>query len=312
MKDLILALDIGNTSIHLGVFTYPSHRGIPELIARENILTEKAEKFLKQWQKRRPDLPRRQTDPCVGTPFTNPRIVSSVRLALMASTHPKSNALIEHWVKEVFRIKPLKVREDFKIPMPILVDEPSQVGADRLLNAWAAHYLTSPDIPPRRVRDTLVIDFGTAITLDIVSKAGEFLGGVIAPGITSMARALHQDCALLPLIQPRPVDPVRSNPDTKCRDASPAGWTSNRVDRAIGKNTEQAMQSGLYLGTVGSIQYLVQRISKELKKRPYIIATGSDARLMKPGLPFIKKIIPDLTLKGLVLAYLSAAGRESV
>lgn len=267
MKDLILALEIGNTSIHLGFFTHPSPREHPKLIAQENILTAQALKFFKRWRHHRESLP-----------FAGSRISSSVKLALMSSARPATDKIVEHWVKEVFRIKPLQARKDFRIPLSLMVDEPSKVGVDRLLNAFAAYHLT------RKL--TLVIDFGTAITLDIVSAQGEFLGGLIAPGLTSMTRTLHQDCALLPLIRPRP------------------------TKRAIGKNTEQAMQAGLYLGTIGLIRYLVQKISEELKRHPYIIATGGEAKLMKRDLPFVKKIIPDLTLQGLVLAYLTS-GRTS-
>jgi type III pantothenate kinase len=274
VNDLILAINIGNSNIHFGIFS-PSRDGgyhkESNLIAREKIPTTRAEQFFRSWRRER-----RLSPPNV---FGAPKIISSVRQVLLASTHPTTDRLVTHWSKEVFGLKTLRAGRDFRIPMPVLVDEPGRVGVDRLLNTFAAYQITH--------KLTLVIDFGTAITFDIVSERGEFLGGVIAAGINTMARALHNDCALLPLIKP------------------------TVVDKAIGKNTEEAMQSGIYLGTVGLIKYLVEKITAELGKKPQIIATGGDAELLKPDpqgrrggdLPMIGQIIPDLTLRGLVLSH---------
>lgn len=251
-QDLILAVDIGNTNTQLGVFT-----GDRNLITHQRVSNQRLKDFFKRWRS--------------GPGLNIPRIVSAVKYVLMVSTNPRIESILKKWVKNVFKIKTLKPDKDFPIPIPILVDEPAKVGRDRLLNALAGY--------ERKHQATVVIDFGTAITFNVVSTQGEFLGGVIAPGINMMARALHQDCILLPLIKPKP------------------------IEQTIGKNTQQAIQSGIYLGTIGLVNLTLDKIISELKSTPHIIATGGDAELIVPALPLIKETTPTLTLEGLVLAF---------
>ncbi|MCK5578479.1 MAG: type III pantothenate kinase [Planctomycetes bacterium] len=262
MPELILAIDIGNTNIHFGIFTTAK-----KLIAEEKIDHKRLKQFLKQWQKNIKPLHLSQSE-----------IVSSVRTILLASTRPETDPILNQWANRVFKTKPLRFHHDFKAPCPILVNEPKKVGVDRILNALAAYEKTQ--------RATVVIDFGTAITFDVVSDRGEFLGGAIAPGLDLMTRSLHQNCSLLPLIKPKPVSQV------------------------IGKNTAAAMQAGLYFGTIGLVNQILDRITQEFKKTPAIIATGSNAFLFKSALPKIKKIIPTLTLEGLILAYLKTKNKS--
>lgn len=270
MQGLILAIDVGNTNIHFGIFTDQRR-----LIAEERIPIERAEQFFHKWRKQ-VDSPLPHPEQTGQDPAwaKETNIVSSVRTALIASTRPQTEPVLMKWSQKVFGIKPLKANIDFKIPLTVKLDEPEKVGVDRLLNGLAAS--------TRIKKSVIVIDFGTAITFDIISEKGEFLGGVIAPGTNLMARALHQDCAFLPLIKPA------------------------ITDSAIGKNTRAAMQTGLYFGSIGLVNYILEKILVELKYSPYIIATGGDAELFKPVIPLIKEVVPTLTLEGLILAYLKA------
>ncbi|MBI4835475.1 MAG: type III pantothenate kinase [Planctomycetes bacterium] len=242
----VLTISLGNTNCHIAVFKDN------KMVGRGIISTKDAGKISRN--KHLKALSRAKID-----------------RALMVSTNPKAEKYLAQWVKKSFGLKLLKAGRDFKVPMPVRVKEPGKVGLDRLLNAFAAYQ--------KKKKLTLVIDFGTAVTFDVVSARGEFLGGAIAAGLATMARALHNDCALLPLIKPK------------------------RAKKAIGKNTEEAMNSGIYLGWMGMTKYLVERITVELGKKPYVIATGGDAALIKGAFKGIDEIMPDLTLEGLVLAY---------
>ena len=155
--------------------------------------------------------------------------------------------------------------------MPILVENPQTVGIDRLLNALAAYRRTKSS--------TIVIDFGTAITIDIVSKEGEFLGGLILPGIGTSAYALNKQTALLPEVNIK------------------------RPEKIIGKNVEDAIKAGIYFGTVGSVIHIIKELRRIYGDLKYTIATGGDAKIFKKDIPEIDKFIPCLTLEGIRLAF---------
>lgn len=155
--------------------------------------------------------------------------------------------------------------------MPINIDypKPEQIGADRLANTVAA--VTQFGGP------AIVIDFGTAVTFDVASAKGNYLGGAIAPGTAALRDYLHRRTALLPEIQ-------LSEPKT-----------------AIGKSTEEAMQIGSVIGYRGLIREILCSIQKELGGKPHIIATGGDAQLIAAGMPEITTLDPELTLRGIQL-----------
>lgn len=192
-------------------------------------------------------------------------------LAVIASVVPGADSLIASslpcaalWV-------------DHRVPGGVGIDypKPSSIGADRLANAAAAAGLgTLPAI---------VIDFGTAVTFDVIDAKGRYLGGVIAPGLPTAAAALYERTALLPLTKISP------------------------IDRVIGKNTSEAIRIGLMLGAVGLVRETVSRITRETfrGKRPQILATGGDADLVdrlsrRNGNPVIDRVDPLLTLRGLL------------
>jgi len=277
---MILAIDIGNTNTHLAFFTGPDR-----IIASESIPNTSLNKtFLSK-----------VLDINGGN-----KIISKVKTILMASTNPEVEPIITEWAKKVFKIKPLRAGKpsriidtarssgDFDIPITNRTDAPAKVGKDRLLNALAARQIVKGKHP------ILVISCGTAITFDIVSHKGEFLGGAIAPGISMMAKALYQNCALLPWVKLPSKKPV-----------------------ALGRNTQDAIISGVYFGGAGLVRNIIHELIKGLPARTTrsdgkikpsglrIILTGGDAELVNSALPLKGKIIPDLTLRGLVWAYLS-------
>jgi type III pantothenate kinase len=145
--------------------------------------------------------------------------------------------------------------------------EPEQIGADRLANAVAAH--------ARFGAPAVVIDFGTAVTFDVVDCPGAYLGGAIAPGLASMTENLSKRTALLPQIH------------------------LEEPTSAIGKSTVQAMQIGAVLGYRGMIREILQGIRHDLSGDPTVVATGGDAALISAGLPEIKLVDPELTIEGI-------------
>lgn len=191
----------------------------------------------------------------------------SVRAVAIASVVPPLRQTLEELVARSFGVAPLFVEPGVRTGMPVLFDNPSEVGADRIVNGVAAfHGFGGPSI---------VVDLGTATTFDVVSSAGEYLGGVIAPGIHISAEALFVRAARLPLV------------------------AVERPQRVIGRNTVQCIQSGLFHGYVGLVEGLLDRIAAELKAEPKVIATGGHAELLAAETQRIHHVEPALTLQGL-------------
>jgi type III pantothenate kinase len=171
--------------------------------------------------------------------------------------------------RRYFKCDPLVVgEENVKLGLNILLDRPEEVGADRLVNAVAAH--------KRYHGPLIVIDFGTATTFDVVDDKGNYLGGAIAPGINLSLEALHTAAAKLPRV------------------------AIGRPKQVIGKATVPAMQSGIFWGYVGLIEGLTQRISTEYGGEMKVIATGGLAPMFADATSTIQHLDPDLTLFGLL------------
>ena len=189
--------------------------------------------------------------------------------AVIGTVVPAALYHLRRLCRDWFEVEPLVVRSNLDWGFAIKVDNPEEVGADRLLNALAAH---------ARYRGPLVvIDFGTATTFDVVDKDGAYLGGVIAPGINLSIEALHRAAARLPRIG------------------------MGRPQAVIGTNTVAAMQSGVYWGYIGMVEGLVARIRAEFDAPLKVIATGGLAPLLAEGTTVIEHIDPDITLEGLRL-----------
>lgn len=191
---------------------------------------------------------------------------------ITGSNRIKSEELLLNWNSR-FR-EPLFLNQNSSIPIKSLVDVPEKVGADRLLNTAAVHKLKRIDSP------AIIVDSGTAITVDAVSKEGEFLGGAILPGVLMGARAMHDFTTTLPFIDGQ-----------KYLETPPT---------AIGKNTEDAMASGLYWGHLGAVKELVERIQNELGGNSQIFLTGGATPLLQPFLPEAK-VEPYLSLIGSII-----------
>jgi type III pantothenate kinase len=197
-------------------------------------------------------------------------------VALASVVPPLTGTFVETCRRYLDR-DPLVVTAEVETGVEVLIDYPAEAGADRILNALAAHRLYGGP--------AIVVDLGTATTFDAISAEGAYLGGAIAPGLGIAAEALFGRTAKLPRIQ---------------LIAPPA---------AIGRNTEHAMQSGVVLGYVGLIEGLVARIRAELGGQATVIATGGLAPVLARETEVIKVVDPLLTLEGLRLIY--ALNRES-
>ncbi len=255
---MVLAIDIGNTNIVLGVF--------------------EDSKILQSW--RLTTLRERTGDELgllVEGLFANAQLDrKKITGVILASVVPPLTMPAQEMVQRYFGLKTMTVDHTLKTGMPILYDTPADVGADRIVNGIAAYekYGRVGQHP------LVVVDFGTATTLDAISGKGEYLGGAICPGVTISAEALFQRAARLPKIDVR-------KPAT-----------------VIGRTTIGAMESGLFWGYVDMVEGLVRRMSAELGGAGVkCVATGGLAPVIAPETTLIQHVDPDLTLDGLRIVW---------
>jgi type III pantothenate kinase len=199
-------------------------------------------------------------------------IVSGI---IIASVVPDITPKLEMMARSGFGLDPMIVgNEDIDLGIEIEIDNPSQAGADRLVNAVAAkNYHHVPAI---------ILDFGTATTLDLISADGAYAGGIIAPGVHVSVDALYQAAARLPHLDVKPWD---------------------KTLPVLGRDTTSAMESGIFWGYVGMIEGLIARLRAEQGADLPAIATGGLASLFAPHLPMISIVDADLTLRGLNAIY---------
>jgi type III pantothenate kinase len=190
-----------------------------------------------------------------------------ISAAVIGTVVPAALYHLRRLCRDWFNVEPLIARAALDWGFEIKVDNPNEVGADRLLNAMAGHrHFGGP---------LVVVDFGTATTFDVVDNTGAYIGGVICPGINLSLEALHQAAARLPRIG------------------------IGRPQSVIGRSTVPAMQSGVYWGYVGLVEGLLNRIMGEYGARMKVVATGGLSSLFAEGTTMIQHIEPDLTLDGL-------------
>jgi type III pantothenate kinase len=256
---MLLTLDVGNTNTVLGLYR----------LATDELITH--------W---RVSTLRTQTADEYGVLFLNLFAMrkveaSEVSAIIISSVVPPLESTLRQVCERYFNLKPMFVEPGIKTGMPILVDNPTEVGADRLVNSVAAF--------ARYGGPCVVVDFGTATTFDMVSAKGEYLGGAIAPGLAISAEALFARAARL------------SRVDVK----KPA--------KVVGTNTVAAVQSGLYFGYIGLVDGILERIVNETRSpelpAPKVIATGGLAHLIVDDSRFIETVDDMLTLDGLRLIY---------
>lgn len=197
--------------------------------------------------------------------------LSDIKDGIISCVVPPLLETMKEVCKGCFGMTPLVVGDDLDAGMPILYDNPKEVGADRIVNAAAGY--------DKYRQSLIIIDFGTATTFDCVSQRGEYLGGAISPGIAISAEALFQRTSKLPKVD------------------------ISRPQTAIGKNTVASMQSGLFFGYVSLVEGMVKRIKDEMKDNPLVIATGGLADLVSHETKVIEHVEPFLTLEGLRLIF---------
>jgi type III pantothenate kinase len=198
-----------------------------------------------------------------------------IRAVIIGSVVPPLTGTIRDMAERYFGVTALIVEPGVNTTMPILYENPAEVGADRIVNGIAAFERFGRSA----ARPMVVVDFGTATTLDAITAKGEYLGGAICPGVQISADALFQRAARLPRID------VRKPP------------------RVIGRTTVGAMEAGLFWGYVGMVEGLVRRMSDELGGQALCIATGGLAEVIAPETSLIEHVDPDLTLYGLRLVW---------
>jgi type III pantothenate kinase len=275
---MLLALDVGNTNTVLGLYRLDDAQpasaanppapidGRPELAAHWRVTTH-----------------RTQTSDEYGVLFVNLFNMSGISVdqvthIIISSVVPPVESTLRRVCEKYFHLQPLFVEPGIKTGMPVLVDNPAELGADRLVNAIAAF--------ERYGGPCIVVDFGTATTFDVISAKGEYLGGAIAPGLGISADALFSHAARLGRV------------DIK------------RPAKVIGTNTVTHLQSGLYYGYIGLVDGILERMIAELGSPARVIATGGLARQISEDSRYIAEIDDMLTLDGLrILFDRNRAGR---
>src|SRR5579871_3485725 len=259
---MLLVLDVGNTNTVLGVFNSAGSGGDTKygpLLANWRVSTTKT-----------------QTVDEYGVLFRNLFAMSGLEFtavdgAVISSVVPPLDSTLREVCERYFHSKPLFIEPGVKTGMPVHYDNPAEVGADRIVNGVAAY--------EKFGGPCIVVDFGTATTFDVVSKNGEYLGGVITPGIGVSADALFARTARLPRVD------IRKPP------------------RVLATNTVNSVQSGLYYGYLGLIDGILERLMAELGEDVNVVATGGLASLIGSGSKFIHTVDDLLTLDGLRIIY---------
>ena len=246
---MLLAIDIGNTVTTLGVFNDSDLRATWHLATNINRMADEHAALLLN---------------LLSHQGLNP---SDITKAALGCVVPPLLATHEELLERYFHVSPLVIAAGVKTGVRIRMENPKEVGADRIANAAAAHHLYRGPV--------IIVDLGTATTFDVVSKEGDYLGGAIAPGMNTAAEALFTQAAMLPRVEL----------------AAPK--------HAIGSNTANAMQSGIVFGYVGLIEGIVSRIQQELGERAKVVATGGWAETVARETTVIQTVNQELTLIGL-------------
>lgn len=250
---MLLAVDIGNTNTAFGVF--------------------QEQKLIEDWKIK---TERDRTSDEYALTLLNLLDFAGIekqeiKAVIISSVVPPLTPVFQSLSQKHFQVRPLVVGPGLKTGMPILYENPLEVGADRVVVAVAAF--------ERYGGPCIVVDFGTATTFDAVSSRGEYLGGAIAPGIQISADALFLKTAKLPRIEIK------------------------KPKKAIGRSTESSMQSGLFFGYIGLISNIIVKIKKELSGNAKVISTGGFAAQISHEIKSIDFHEPHLTLEGLRIIY---------
>jgi len=199
------------------------------------------------------------------------------RAVVIGSVAPPTARRLADLAEQTCQVEPLFLRTDIPLPMPLEIDNPRQVGVDRVCAAAAAY---------ERLREPCAVaSFGTAMTVDCVSAAGRFLGGAILPGLETSCQALHEHTARLPRVAP------------------------DKPGDIFARNTHDAIVNGVVYAAAGALREIVERFATELKTWPKLVITGGGAPLVADVVDFVDAHVPNLCLMGIALAYRKAAGQ---
>ncbi|MEW5994033.1 MAG: type III pantothenate kinase [Candidatus Zixiibacteriota bacterium] len=249
---MLLAIDIGNTNIALGVFDSKDLKGVVRFSTRSRLTIDECHLIAASALRE------------IGVEETE------IKAVVIASVVPALTAPFQQMSTKFLGCTPLTVSHKVRLPVSIQVDQPQQVGADRIANAAAAY--------TRFGGPVIVVDFGTATTFDVVNANGAYIGGVIAPGPETAMAELARKAAQLFEIQIEPPATV------------------------VGRNTTEALKSGLFHGAIGQVDYIVDKILAESGFRDCtVIATGGLAGGFEKHSRHISRVEPSLTLEGLRL-----------
>ena len=250
---MLFVADAGNTNIKIAVFD------------NEKILMKAR---LQTSDSSTPEAFERAVSEILHVNNINRRMIESVAVSTVV---PEATKAFVSGIQRLFKRRPLVVDKDTKTGILIKTDNPAELGADRLVNAAAAFHTYGGPV--------LAIDLGTATTYDVVSEKGEFLGGIIAPGIKLCAQALWEKTERLPEI------------------------TLEKPDTVMGSNTVSSMKSGVFYGYIGQLEYFVRHLQEEQSMDFKVVATGGYSELFKGHTDAIDVFDPDLTLRGLNVIY---------
>ena len=251
----IIAVDIGNTNITIGLFLEGEEQFVKAIPGRSQ---DKLREYFKSAWRKVPIAKRSKEKKRTGV-----IVVSSVK--------PDWTEMIEKLIKDELGEKIYLIGRNIPLPMNLAVDKPEQVGTDRVVSAAAAWAVTEDAV--------VIADFGTAVTIDLIDQDGVFLGGVICPGFEISAQALKNNTAHLPKVKvTKPKTPY-------------------------GKTTSQAIRCGLYYSAVGTLEEVIRRYAEKIGKWPRTVITGSGAKIIASDCNFIDSYVPNLVIKGIVLAY---------
>lgn len=260
---LLLAVDVGNTNIVLGLFDLSKGPEAPLVCSwrlatsRERTADEYGLSVLALLRHRNLDA-------------------AQVKHMVVSSVVPPLHPVLETWASAYFQVEPLWIEPGIKTGLKVRIDNPLELGADRLVNAVAGIEKYGAPL--------VAVDFGTATSFDVVNDKREFLGGLIAPGLKISAEALFQRASRLPRIE----------------IAEPG--------HLVGRNTVEAMQSGIFWGYVGLVDGILERLQAELPGAA-VVATGGLARVIAGASRHIRHVEPDLTLQGLRILWTKNRGR---
>lgn len=259
---MILTIDVGNTNIVIGLFQEN------ELLRRWRISTDHSKTV---------DEYRIILDALFRTSEGDEK--RKINGAVISSVVPPLTGAFAELIKDAFGIKPVMVGPGIKTGISILYENQKEVGADRIANAVGAFQ--------KYKSACIVVDFGTATTFDYITEKGEYLGGIIAPGVIISAEALFMRTAKLPKVE------------------------ISEPSAVVGRNTVESIQSGLIHGHRCMVEGLVKKISEEQKTRPKVIATGGLASIIAKGMKCIDIVDDNLTLWGLYFIYQFNRGRKT-